>query len=107
MNKQEFVNHGLQYFAQKNFEKAIFFFRKALECDEEFENAYRALCESLNRINEIDEAFSFANKWLEINEQNPFAHLTLSKLYAQKGLRQEAEQELLLYQRLKAGHKIS
>ena len=103
--KQDFVNYGMQYFAQKEYDRAIFFFRKALDCDEEFENAYRALCESLNRINEIDEAFLFARKWIEINEHNPLAHMMLSKLYVQKGMKADAKKEMELYRHFLAEQK--
>lgn len=97
MTKQELVNHGMQYFAQKKYDRAISFFHRALECDDAFENAYRALCESLNRMNEIEEAFLFAQKWLALNERNPLAHLMLSKLYVQKGEKNQAAKEMELY----------
>ncbi len=105
MTKQDYVNHGMQYFAQKKYDRAIFFFRRALECDEEFENAYRALCESLNRINEIDEALLFARRWEELNNRNPLAHLMLSKLYVQKGMKMQAKKEMELYRRFLAEQK--
>lgn len=105
--KQEFVNKGLQHFAEKNYERAIFFFRKALECDAKFETAYRTLCESLNRLDEIDEAYKFAKKWLEINNKNPLAYLTLSKIYTQKGHKDEARSALLKYQKLMAEQKTA
>lgn len=105
MTKQDYVNHGMQYFAQKKYDRAIFFFRRAIDCDEAFENAYRALCESLNRINEIEEAFLFARKWLDLNNRNPLAHLMLSKLYVQKNMKQQAAEEMELYRRFLAEQK--
>ena len=105
MTKQEYVNHGMQYFVQKKYEQAIFFFRRALECDDAFENAYQALCESLNRINEIEEAFLLARKWLDLNKRNPLAHLMLSKLYVQKNMKLQAGEEMELYRRFLAEEK--
>lgn len=103
--KQDYLNHGLQSFANKDYERACLFFRKALECDKEFETAYRTICESLNRMNKIEEALSYAIQWITINSQNPQAHLTLSKLYAQIGDKQKAAQEMALYQKLRAKAK--
>lgn len=91
----------MQHFTQKNYEKASDYFRKALDCDHTFEIAYDALCESLNRLNRIDEAFEYVSHWLNVNAHSPAAHMTLSRLYVQKGLKQEAMQEMEHYHRLK------
>lgn len=107
MDKQDFVNRGLQSFANKDYERACLYFRKALECDAEFETAYRTLCESLNRLNKIDDALAYAVRWISVNSGNPLAHLTLSKLYAQKGYRQKALQEMMIYQQLKRVKKTN
>lgn len=100
MDKQDCVNRGLQSFANRDYERACKYFRKALEYDTEFETAYRTLCEALNRLNKIDEALSYAVSWISVNSENPLAHLTLSKLYTQKGYRQKALQEMMIYQQL-------
>ena len=105
MDKQDFVNRGLQSFANKDYEQAWKYFRKALECDREFETAYRTLCESLNRLNKIDEALSYAIGWITVNSKSPLAHLTLSKLYAQKGEKQKAIHEMTLYQEFQRSKK--
>jgi len=97
MTKQDYVNKGLQHFAERNYERASHLFRKAICCDDQFENAYRALSETLNRMNQIDEALALTRKWLIINKHNPIAHLTLSKLCVQKGLKSEAQRALKRY----------
>jgi hypothetical protein len=53
----------------------------------------------------IDEAYNFARQWITINNDNPLAHLMLSKIYTQKGQKTEAERELRLYNKLKAKYK--
>ncbi len=106
MTKQDYVNKGLQYFAERDYERACFLFRQAICCDDRFENAYRALCETLNRMNQVDEALILTRKWLRINNQNPIAHLMLSKLCVQKGLKQEAQKALTRYQKLLAAQKV-
>lgn len=102
MDKQQFVNQGMRHFAEQNYERAILYFRKALDCDNCFETAYRALCESLNRIDQIDEAFEVMQRWLQVNDQNPQAHLILSKLLAQKGHKEDAQQAMDTYFALKS-----
>jgi len=101
MDKQQFVNHGMHHFAEQNYDRAVFYFRKALDCDNCFETAYRALCESLNRLDRIDEAFEVIQHWLKVNDQNPQAHLILSKLLAQKGHKLDANQAMKTYLELK------
>jgi tetratricopeptide (TPR) repeat protein len=96
MNKQEFLNKGFQYFAQRDYERAIIFFEKALEEDNTFEPAYSALSESLNRMGKIDDAIPVVQKWIEINKHDPIAHTALSRLFVQKGMIEEAEKEMAI-----------
>jgi len=96
MNKQEFLNKGFQYFAQRDYERAIIFFEKALEEDNSFEAAYSALSESLNRMGKIDAAIPIVQKWIEVNKHDPIAHTALSRLYVQKGMIEEAEKEMAI-----------
>jgi tetratricopeptide (TPR) repeat protein len=96
LNKQEFLNKGFQYFAQRDYERAIIFFEKALEEDNTFEPAYSALSESLNRMGKIDDAIPVVQKWIEINKHDPIAHTALSRLFVQKGMIEEAEKEMAI-----------
>ena len=50
---------------QRNYERAIIFFEKAIEEDDSFEAAYSALSESLNRMGKIDDAIPIVKKWIE------------------------------------------
>lgn len=96
MTKQDFLNKGFQHFAERRYERAIIFFRKAIESDSNFEPAYSALSEALNRMGKIDEAIPVVKKWIEINKHDPLAHTALSRLYVQKGMREEAEREMAI-----------
>ena len=96
MTKQDLLNKGFQYFAQTDYERAIIFFEKAIEIDDKFEVGYSALSESLNRLGRIDEAIPIVQKWIEINNEDPIAHTALSRLYVQKGMREEAEEEMAI-----------
>ena len=106
LDKQDLLNKGFQYFSERDYDKAEFFFRKALEMDECFEAAYSALSETLNRMERLDEAIRFVQKWIEYNCDNPNAHYTLSRLYVQKGMFTEAEQEMALSKRLSERTKM-
>ncbi len=96
MNRQDILNKGFQRFAERDYERALILFRKVLEIDDEFESAYSALSEALNRLGRIDEAIPVVKKWLEINPEDPMAHASLSRLYVQKGMIAEAEREMAL-----------
>ena len=101
LTKQDFVNKGFQHFAERNYEKAEFFFRKAIESDKTFEAAYKALSETLNRMGRIDDAIPVVQQWLKINNQAAAAHYALSRLYVQKGWRLKAEKEMNLWHSLR------
>lgn len=96
MDKQEFLNKGFEHFAEKNYERAIVLFKKALDEDDTFEPAYNALAEALNRMGRIEEAIPIVKKWIEVNKYDPIAHTALSRLYVQKGMIEEAEREMAI-----------
>ncbi len=102
LTKQDFVNKGFQHFAERNYEKAEFFFRKAIESDTTFEAAYKALSETLNRMGRIDEAIPIVQQWLGINKYAAAAHYALSRLYVQKGWLIEAKKEMDLWHSLRS-----
>ena len=100
MNKQELLNQGFQHFAQRTYDKAQQFFEQAIAEDDRFEAAYSALAECLNRQGEIAKAVDVVKKWIEINPRDPLAHTALSRLYVQKGMIQEAEDEMAISNQL-------
>gem|GEM_PF-5077332 len=96
LSKQDLLNKGFQHFAERNYEKAVHFFRKAIERDESFFRAYSALSETLNRMGKIDEAIPVVHRWISLEGHDPMAHSLLSRLYVQKGMFFEAEKEMAL-----------
>ncbi len=100
MGKQELLNQGFQHFARREYEQARSFFEQAIAEDEKFEAAYSALAECLNRQGEIALAITMVEKWIAINPRDPLAHTALSRLYVQKGMIQEAEDEMAISNRL-------
>jgi tetratricopeptide (TPR) repeat protein len=94
MNRQDLLNKGFQYFAERDYERASVLFEKAINTDITFEAAYSALSETLNRMGKIDEAIPVVQRWIEVNKYDPLAHTALSRLYVQKGMIAEAEKEM-------------
>ena len=100
MTKQELLNGGFQHFSKREYDQAKENFEKAIELDEKFEAAYSALSETLNRKGEIDSSVIIVKKWIDINPKDALAHTALSRLYVQKGMIQEAEDEMAISNRL-------
>lgn len=100
MTKQELLNNGFQQFAKRNYKEARAFFEQAIELDDTFEAAYSALAESYNREGRVDEAIDVVAKWIAINPNDALAHTALSRLYVQKGMIEQAEDEMALSHRL-------
>ncbi|HHM02106.1 MAG TPA: tetratricopeptide repeat protein [Caldithrix abyssi] len=100
MGKQELLNQGFQHFARREYDQAQKLFEQAIGEDETFEAAYSALAECLNRQGEIARAIDIVQKWIAINPRDPLAHTALSRLYVQKGMIQEAEDEMAISNRL-------
>jgi tetratricopeptide (TPR) repeat protein len=100
MTKQELLNNGFQHFAKREYEEAQESFEKAIKLDDTFEAAYSALSETLNRKGEVDNAIVIVKKWIDINPKDALAHTALSRLYVQKGMIQEAEDEMAISNQL-------
>jgi len=100
MNKNELLNSGLKKFAAQNYKAAILDLEKAIELDPDFDLAYNALAESYNKLGELDKAIDFAKRYIEISPKDPVAHTALSRLYVQKGMIAEAEEEMAISNQL-------
>jgi tetratricopeptide (TPR) repeat protein len=100
MNKTELLNSGLKKFAAQDFRGAISDLDKAIELDPEFDLAYNALAESYNKLGEIDKAIEIAKQYIKISPEDPVAHTALSRLYVQKGMIAEAEEEMAISNQL-------
>jgi len=70
------------------------------ELDPEFDLAYNALAESYNKLGDLDKAIEIAKKFVTISPKDPVAHTALSRLYVQKGMIAEAEEEMALSNQL-------
>jgi tetratricopeptide (TPR) repeat protein len=100
MNKNELLNAGLKKFASLDYKGAISDLEKAVEMDPEFDLALNALAESYNKLGDLDKAIEVAKKYVEASPKDPVAHTALSRLYVQKGMIAEAEQEMAISNQL-------
>ena len=100
MNKNERLNAGLKKFASRDYKGAISDLEKAIELDPEFDLALNALAESYNKLGDLDKAIDIAKKYVESSPKDPVAHTALSRLYVQKGMIAEAEQEMAISNQL-------
>ena len=94
MTKNDLLNSGLKKFAERDYHGAITDFKNAIDLDPEFDLAYNALAESYNKIGNLDKAIEIAKRYVDISPNDPVAHTALSRLYVQKGMIAEAEEEM-------------
>ena len=93
MTPRELLKLGFQYFAQRDYERAVCYFKKALDMDDTFIAAYSALVETYNRMGAINQALEIVKKWLELDENNARVHAMLSRIYVQLGQIELAKKE--------------
>jgi folate-binding protein YgfZ len=77
-------------------QKCVALLREALSLSPKYEDAYEALGVILSKSGEIEEAISLMKKLAELNPDSVMAHTNLSVFYVEKGLKDEAEEELAI-----------
>lgn len=103
MTKIDHLKEGFRHFGKQEFESAAIEFKKALEIDPEFDLALNSLCEVYNKMGRLDEALQTGKQLLKITPNDPLAHAALSRIYMQKGMIKEAEDELAISNKLSSG----
>jgi Flp pilus assembly protein TadD len=93
MTKEEFYEQGMGQFAAAEYDAAIESFRKAVELDDKFFDAWHALGMACMRANRIQEAIEAGKKAVEINPNDMLAHTSLSMYYMKAGDKEAAERE--------------
>lgn len=91
---------GFDHFVNDRLADAIDAYRKALAADPDLAIAWNALAIALERSGEIDGAIDAAKRLIELEPDEPLSHTSLSRLYQQKGMIPEAEDEQALASRL-------
>jgi tetratricopeptide (TPR) repeat protein len=103
VTKNELLQSGFKHFSAENYEQAVVDFEAALKIDPEFDLALNALAQVHNRLGNVDKAIEIVKKLIQIAPDDPVAHTALSRLYVQKGMIKEAEEELAISNQLSSG----
>jgi len=106
MTKEECYDQGMTEFAMAEYDKAIECYRKAVELDPAYFDAWHALGMAFLRANKIQEAIEAGKRAIEINPNDMLAHTSLSMYYMRAGDKALAEKEKGLATVLSWGGKI-
>ena len=91
MNKEEFYNQGMEFFAQDKLKEAIAAYQRALEEDANYADALHALAMTYSQLGRLDDAIAAGKRLIEVAPDDELAYTSLSIFYQQKGMIAEAE----------------
>lgn len=100
MTTKEAYMAGLSKLGSNDLEGAIEAFQAALKQDDTFFMAYLGWAQVLDRQGKVDEAIVQVQKAIDLVPDEALAHTSLSRLYQQKGMIEEAEEEMALSKKL-------
>ena len=100
MTAKEYYMAGLGKLGAGDLEGAIAEFEQAVADDASFYMAHLGWAQALDRQGKVDEAIEQVNLALQIVPDEALAHTSLSRLYQQKGMIDEAEKEMAISHRL-------
>jgi len=84
---------ALDEVAEGRHEQAVVEYRRALELDPLFTDAWHGLSRALQDLERLDEAIAASRRIAELDPDDVLAHTSLSILYQKKGMIPEAEAE--------------
>ena len=84
---------GMGKFALQDFAGALGDFAQALAIDPEFADVHQSMAHCHEKLGDLDQALSCAQKAVEFNPNDFLAHTSLSIFYQRKGMITEAEKE--------------
>lgn len=100
MTAKEGYLAGLGKLGTGDMDEAIACFQAALADDATFFMAHLGWAQALDRQGKVDEAIVQVKRAIELEPNEALAHTSLSRLYQQKGMIAEAEQEMAESKRL-------
>ena len=92
MNKEDYYNQGMEYFAQDHLDDAVAAYLRALDEDPNYADALHALAMTYSHQEKLDQAIDIAKRLIEAAPDDELAYTSLSIFYQQKGLIAEAEE---------------
>jgi len=106
MTKEDHYDQGMTDFSMAEFDKAIESYRKAVQLDPNYFDAWHALGMAYLRANRIQDAIEAGKRAVEINPNDMLAHTSLSMYYMKAGDKAMAEKEKGLATVLSWGGKV-
>ena len=106
MTKEEYYDEGMTQFSMAEFDRAIDCFKKAVEADANYFDAWHALGMAYLRAGKIPEAVDAGTRAVAINPNDMLAHTSLSMYYMKAGDKAAAEKEKGLATVLSWGGKV-
>lgn len=100
MSAKKFYMAGLGKLGTGDLDGAIAEFGQAIGDDASFYMAHLGWSQALDRQGKVDEAIEQVKRALEIAPDEALAHTSLSRLYQQKGMIEEAEKEMAISTKL-------
>lgn len=97
--KRKYIE-GLGQLSKGDLAAAEQLFREAVATDDAFGLGYLGLSQVLDRAGRVDEAIEVVRKAIELMPEDPLPHTSLSRLYQQKDMIDEAEAEMAISMKL-------
>ncbi len=91
--KKKYIE-GLGHLTRDELDEAAAAFRESVQTVNNFGLGYLGLSQALDRLGEVDEAIVAVTRAIELMPKDPFPHASLSRLYQQKDMIEEAEAEM-------------
>jgi len=92
VNKEDYYNQGMEYFAQERLDDAVAAYLRALDEDPNYADALHALAMTYSHQEKLDQAIDVAKRLIEATPEDELAYTSLSIFYQQKGMIAEAEE---------------
>ena len=106
MTKEECYDQGMAEFSMAEFDKAIAWYKEAVELDPNYFDAWHALGMAYLRAGRVQDAIAAGKRAVEINSNDMLAHTSLSMYYLKAGDKAAAEKEKGLATVLSWGGKV-
>jgi Flp pilus assembly protein TadD len=93
MTKEDYFEQAVNAFGDEKLDEAIEQYRKALEIDANYQDAWHGLGMALFNRGRVDDAIEAAKKLIELDPDDILAHTSLSMFYQAQGRIEDAEKE--------------
>lgn len=100
MNAKQLYIEGLGHLTKDAFADAERSFRECVKAEDGFGLGHLGLSQVLDRQGRVDEAINHAKRAISLMPEDPLPHASLSRLYQQKDMIDEAEAEMAISMKL-------